>query len=103
MSSSDDLQKTFGDILARMAEDPDGPQISDARREELMAALAHPKAAAEIQRGFALEATSVQEGQPAFDFTLPRLGVGSEAALGPVTLSDHYGRRPVALVFGSYT
>jgi len=53
----------FGDILAQMAEDPDGPEISDARREELMAALAHPKAATEIQRGFALEAASVQEGQ----------------------------------------
>lgn len=103
MSSSDDLQKTFGDILAQLAKDPDGPEISGTRREELMAALAHPKAAAEIQHGFALEATSVQEGQPAFDFTLPRLGVDGEEALGPVTLSDHFGRRPVALVFGSYT
>jgi len=103
MSQGDDLQKTFGEILARMAEDPEGPQIPEARREELMAALAHPKAAAEIQRGFALEATTVQEGQPAFDFTLPRLAAGSGKGPGPVTLSDHYGQRPVALVFGSYT
>ncbi len=49
------------------------------------------------------EAVSVQEGEPAPDFTLPWLdksGAGRGAAL---TLSDHFGKRPVALIFGSYT
>jgi hypothetical protein len=103
MSGNDDLQKTFGEILAQMEADPDGPTISSANRQQLMDAIAHPKAAAEIQRGFELEAASVQEGQPAFDFTLPRLGAGGNEPQRSVTLSDHFGRRPVALVFGSYT
>jgi len=45
-----------------------------------------------------LRTPSLAPGDPAFDFTLPRLD-GS----GDVTLSDFAGDRPVALVFGSYT
>lgn len=41
---------------------------------------------------------TLQEGQPAPDFTLPTLDNSSR-----VTLSSHRGRRPVVLVFGSYT
>jgi hypothetical protein len=37
-------------------------------------------------------------GSEAPDFTLPRLGGGE-----PVVLSSFRGRRPVALIFGSYT
>lgn len=40
----------------------------------------------------------VPEGEPAPDFTLPMIH-GSES----VTLSDHFGETPVALIFGSYT
>ena len=39
------------------------------------------------------------EGDPAFDFTLPRLDRPEEL----VRLSDHAGKLPVALIFGSYT
>jgi peroxiredoxin len=49
----------------------------------------------------ALEATSVQAGDPAPDFALPRLGGPNAGEL--VTLSSHFGKRPVALIFGSYT
>jgi hypothetical protein len=38
-------------------------------------------------------------GDDAFDFELPRL----DAPGGTVRLADFRGRRPVALVFGSYT
>ena len=44
----------------------------------------------------------MQPGEPAPDFTLPYLpgrGGGAQA----MTLSDHFGNRPVALIFGSYT
>ena len=43
-------------------------------------------------------AVGVPEGQPAPDFTLPMVH-GTET----VTLSDHFGDTPVALIFGSYT
>jgi hypothetical protein len=41
---------------------------------------------------------SLAPGDVAFDFDLPRLDGG-----GRVRLSSFAGRRPVALVFGSYT
>lgn len=41
---------------------------------------------------------TLQVGQEAPDFTLPR-----QSRNGTVTLSSHRGSRPVVLVFGSYT
>ena len=49
-----------------------------------------------------IEAGSVQAGDPAPDFTLPWLP-GSEGSAPSLTLSDHFGVQPVALIFGSYT
>ena len=45
----------------------------------------------------------VAPGQAAPDFTLPRLDASSSNGSESVTLSDHFGKRPVALIFGSYT
>lgn len=44
-------------------------------------------------------------GDPAYDFTLPRLHrKGAQTRPGrPVSLASFRGRRPVALIFGSYT
>lgn len=102
MSEEPDLEKLFEAVITQLDAEPGGPKLAALDRKELMEAVSHPLAASEIQRGMALEATSVQEGEPAFDFTLPRLQPGGEAG-GAVTLSDHFGKRPVALVFGSYT
>jgi len=41
---------------------------------------------------------AAREGEPAPDFTLPLVGGD-----GTLTLSEMYKKRPVALVFGSYT
>ncbi len=46
-----------------------------------------------------LSTPKLAPGDPAFDFELPRLDVDGET----VRLSDYAGRRPVALIFGSYT
>ena len=43
------------------------------------------------------------EGDLAPDFTLARLGEGPGGEADAVTLSAHFGKRPVALIFGSYT
>lgn len=69
--------------------------------EDLRDAASHPQAAEEIARIMAREAGSVQVGDPAPDFTLPRLG--ATKARESVTLSSCLGERPVALIFGSYT
>ena len=75
--------------------------ISGITAEDARAAIEYPGAAAEIERLYGAEKTSVRVGDPAPDFFLPRLtgpDVGER-----VTLSDNFGTRPVALVFGSYT
>jgi hypothetical protein len=45
----------------------------------------------------------VQEGDAAPDFTLPWLETVPVGAGEFLTLSSHFGKRPVALIFGSYT
>jgi hypothetical protein len=78
-----------------------GQGLQGLSLEDLRNAMSHPKAAEQVAALMALEATSVQTGDPAPDFALPRLG-GPKAGES-VTLSSHFGKRPVALIFGSYT
>jgi len=71
--------------------------------DDLMDAVSHPKAAETIAETLGWEAASVKPGEPAPDFTLPWLR-GADSERGPAfTLSSRFGRRPVALIFGSYT
>lgn len=71
--------------------------------DDLMDAVSHPKAADVIKSLMELEPKVVKQGEPAPDFTLPWLsGQGKDENLS-VTLSDHFGKRPVGLIFGSYT
>jgi hypothetical protein len=51
-----------------------------------------------------LRTSSLAVGEPAFPFDLPGLDPDSHRPTGErVRLADYIGRRPVALVFGSYT
>ena len=59
-----------------------------------------PQRESEQQRGNERTPDKLSEGDPAPDFTL-RLMDGAENET--VTLSDYRGKRPVALIFGSYT
>jgi len=79
----------------------EGKDLQGLTLDDLREAMSHPQAADEIMRVMALEATSVQAGDPAPGFDLPRLG-GPKAG-ERVRLSSHFGKRPVALIFGSYT
>ena len=78
-----------------------GMELQGLTLEDLREAMSHPQAAEEVMRAMALEATSVQVGDAAPEFDLPRLG-GPKAG-ERVRLSSHFGKRPVALIFGSYT
>ena len=78
----------------------EGVQMNGLTLDRLRDAVSHPAAAAEIQRLAARETTSVQQGETARDFCLPFLPSSGE---GEVRLSDHFGVRPVGLIFGSYT
>jgi hypothetical protein len=50
-----------------------------------------------------LSSPAVAVGDPAPVFRLPRLDVRRAETTEIVDLGDHVGRRPVALIFGSYT
>jgi hypothetical protein len=50
-----------------------------------------------------LSTAAVRVGDPAPAFRLPRLDATRRATTEVVHLDDHLGRRPVALIFGSYT
>ncbi len=102
MSSSDPKAAALTRIL-------DIPGVSQERtrkipgitEEDARKAMEYPDVAAEIESLVAADRNSVPEGDPAPDFRLPRL-TGAEAG-ERVALSAHFGERPVALVFGSYT
>jgi hypothetical protein len=71
--------------------------------DDLMDAMSHPKAAGIVQKLMELEPNTVQPGDSAPDFSLPWLSGQGPAGSTAMTLSDHFGKRPVALIFGSYT
>jgi len=83
--------------LEANAVEMDGLHLDDLRD-----AMSHPKAVDMLVEWMPHEATSVKQGEPAPDFTLPFLP-GHARAGETMTLSSHFGKRPVALIFGSYT
>ena len=79
-----------------------GVQMDGLDLDDLKRAMSHPEAPVLLAKWMPYEATSVKQGEPAPDFTLPYLpgyGDGDES----LTLSARLGERPVALIFGSYT
>ena len=98
---SEDATKTrIAKMLKSLEEDRvemDGLELDD-----LKDAMSHPKAPEILKKWMPYEATAVNEGESAPDFTLsylPGHGVEGES----MTLSSHFGERPVGLIFGSYT
>ena len=71
--------------------------------DDLADAVAHPEAPAVIAELMEREKQSVSQGEPAPDFKLPWLPGSGQGSGSGLTLSDHFGDRPVALIFGSYT
>jgi hypothetical protein len=98
-----DLEAMMEGMRAQLERDQAAGELAGITVDALRQAISHPKAAETIAEAMAIEAGSVREGDPAPDFSLPWLESGSTARTGPMTLSSHLGRRPVALVFGSYT
>jgi hypothetical protein len=106
-SMSDSKDANAGSIMEGMrsqleADQADG-KLAGTSVERLEKAISHPKAQAVIQELMALEEQVVKQGDPAPDFTLPWLQGSTAKSSDRLTLSDHFGKRPVALIFGSYT
>jgi hypothetical protein len=98
--STIDLEQLKASIFERLRGDDEMAGLSI---EDLAAAMSHPLANEVVAELAPLEATSVQQGEAARDFELPFLpGHGGQEG-GRLRLSERLARRPVALVFGSYT
>lgn len=98
-----DLAAMFEGMREQLERDEAGGKLAGLSVEDLKDAISHPKAPEVIAETMALEATSVQAGEPAPDFSLAWLPGSGDGESEGVTLSNHFGQRPVALVFGSYT
>ena len=98
-----DTKALFESMRGRLESDQADGRLAGMTVDDLAEAMSDPRAAQVVAELMEREADTVQAGQPAPDFTLPWLP-GSEGSDAPaMTLSDHFGSRPVALVFGSYT
>ncbi len=98
-----DLKQMLEELRPQLERDQADGKLAGLSVDDLADAVSHPKAPAVIAECMEVEAGSVQQGQPAPDFSLPWLP-GSGQGRGPrMTLSEHFGKRPVALIFGSYT
>jgi hypothetical protein len=89
-------------MIEAMLEQLVGEDMQGLSLDGLRDAMRAPGAAETVAALMPLEATSVKPGEPAPDFTLPYLP-GQDQTGGSMTLSNHFGKRPVALIFGSYT
>ena len=97
-NAEDQTRNEIASILDRL----EGEDMQGLSHDDLKQAMSHPKAAETVAELMSYDATAVKLGDPAPDFSLAYLpGSGREGAR--VTLSEHFGRRPVALIFGSYT
>lgn len=98
-----DIDAMKNDLKASLEATKGEDGLKDMNVDDLMEAMSHPKAAEAVKALMALEPNTVQAGEPAPDFTLPWLNGQAADGSSGVTLSDHAGKRPVALIFGSYT
>ena len=101
--STIDVKAMFEGMRSQLQSDEADGKLAGLTLELLEEAVSHPEAADRITEFMEIEAQSVQAGDPAPDFTLPWLGETGENRSPALTLSEHFGKRPVALIFGSYT
>ena len=98
-----DLRAIFESLREQLEKDEAEGRLAGVTVADLKEAIAHPLAPAIVGESMAAEASSVQPGEPAADFTLPWLPGTAPDESPTFTLSSRFGRRPVALIFGSYT
>ena len=102
MAEMDPKQMMDGMRGALEKDQADG-KLAGLTVDDLADAMAHPKAKGVVGDLMALEPQSVQAGAAAPDFTLPWLPGSAKPGVDALSLSSHFGQRPVALIFGSYT
>lgn len=97
---SEEAKTMIAEMLKRLEDG--GVEMDGLELDDLKDAMAHPEAPALLAKWMPHEAASVKQGERAPDFTLPYLP-GHALSGESMTLSSHFGTRPVGLIFGSYT
>jgi hypothetical protein len=100
--SKTDVKGMMEGMRARLERDEADGKLAGLSVGDLADAMSHPKAGEVVAECMEADAHSVAQGEPAPDFTLPWLSDSGEGG-DTLSLSSHFGKRPVALIFGSYT
>ena len=98
-----DPKQMLEGMRAQLEQDEADGKLAGLTVADLADAMSHPKAAEFLAEALPIEAASVKQGEPAPDFELPWLPGSGDGRGDALCLSSHFGKRPVALVFGSYT
>jgi hypothetical protein len=94
----------FDGMLEKLISSGQAAKMEGLDIERLKSAMSAPGAAETVMAIQAMGADSqAGVGQAAPDFELPYLPGHGGAEGETVRLSDRFGKRPVALIFGSYT
>lgn len=101
--SKRDLSKMLEGMRGQLEADQAEGKLAGLSVDDLASAMSHPEAPGVVQELVGRDAASVQPGEPAPDFTLAWLPGSTGSSEPTLTLSSHFGKRPVALIFGSYT
>jgi len=98
-----DVKQMLEGMRAQLERDQADGRLAGLTVERLADSISRPGAAAVVAEVMAADARSAKQGDPAPDFSLSWLPGSGEGRARHMTLSDHFGVRPVALIFGSYT
>lgn len=98
-----DVGSLMEGMRSRLEADQSDGRLAGLTVDRLEKAVSHPEAQAVINELMAREPDVVNQGDPAPDFSLPWLTGPRSGTGATLRLSDHFGKRPVALIFGSYT
>ncbi len=90
-------------MLAQLEADGEAGQMEGLDLERLRDAMHRPKALETMAELMSSGSGKANPGDPAPDFELPYLSRPAGQEGETVQLSSHFGSRPVALIFGSYT
>ena len=98
-----DVERMLEGMREGLKRDQADGKLAGLSVERLANAMSRPGAAEVVAEVMEADARSVKQGEPAPDFSLSWLPGSGEGRAKRMTLSEHFGVRSVALIFGSYT
>jgi hypothetical protein len=98
-----DVERMLEGMREQLERDQADGKLAGLTVERLADTMSRPGAPEVVAEVMEADARSVKQGERAPDFSLSWLPGSGEGRAPRMTLSEHFGVRPVALIFGSYT